>query len=124
MAPVKDQDATRQENRVRRDFWPKIKANLARLPFADELVAAYYCATDSATPLKVRATLFGALAYFILPFDAVPDFLLGLGFTDDMAVIAAAIALVRTHVTQTHRDRARHTLAKLQATDADVIDVT
>ena len=124
MAQPPDHDQTAQEARVRRDFWPKLRANLARLPFADELVAAYYCAADSATPLRVRATLFGALAYFILPFDAIPDFFVGLGFTDDMAVIAAAIALVRSHVTQGHRDKARRTLEKLQATDADVVDVT
>jgi len=42
---------------------------------------AFYCATDSATPLPIRATLMGALAYFILPFDAIPDILLGLGYT-------------------------------------------
>ena len=69
------------EDTVRKDFWPKLKANLARLPFAEDLVAARYAAFDSRTPLKVRGTLFGALAYFILPIDVVPDFILGLGFT-------------------------------------------
>ena len=50
-------------------------------------MAAFYCATDSATPLPIRATLMGALAYFILPIDAIPDILLVLGYTDDAAII-------------------------------------
>ena len=52
---------------------------LARIPFAEDLVAAYYCALDRDTPGYVRAVLFGALAYFVLPIDVVPDFLAGLG---------------------------------------------
>ena len=102
------------EQRVRRDFWPALGRNLARVPFAEELVAAWYCAFDSATPLKVKATLMGALAYFILPFDVVPDFLLGLGYTDDFAVLMTAIALVRGHITAQHRDAAKAKLDGLR----------
>jgi uncharacterized membrane protein YkvA (DUF1232 family) len=100
---------------VARDFWPKIKKSLSHLPFAEDILAAYYCAFDSATPLKVKGTLVAALAYFILPFDVIPDFILGLGFTDDMAVIYAAIALVRSNITPAHRDKAKETLEKMKA---------
>jgi uncharacterized membrane protein YkvA (DUF1232 family) len=100
----------RNEQMVREGFWPKLTRYAARLPFADELLAAWYCATDPATPLKVKATLFGALAYFILPFDVIPDVVLAIGFTDDMAVLLTAIGLVRNHITQAHRDRARDAL--------------
>ncbi len=55
-----------------------------------------------------------ALAYFILPFDMLPDFILGLGFTDDMAVLFTAISLIRTHMTPAHRDRAKTALEKLR----------
>jgi uncharacterized membrane protein YkvA (DUF1232 family) len=102
------------ENNVRQNFWPKLQQNLARVPFADEVLAAWYCATDTKTPLKVKGTLFGALAYFILPFDVIPDFILGLGFTDDLAVLMTALTLVKNHVTQEHRDRARETIARLK----------
>ncbi len=98
------------EKVVRDGFWPKLARTAAHIPFAGELLAAWYCATDSATPLKVKATLFGALAYFVLPFDVIPDVILGLGFTDDVAVLVTAVTLVRNHVTQAHRDRARDTL--------------
>ena len=107
-----------KESFVREKFFPKLARVLASVPFADELVAAYYCAFDKATPLKAKGILIGALAYFILPVDAVPDFILGLGFTDDMAVLLAAFNVVRTHVTQAHRDRARETLERLRNGDA------
>lgn len=108
----------RKEMFVREKFFPKLARVLASVPFADELVAAYYCAFDKATPLKAKGILIGALAYFILPVDAVPDFILGLGFTDDMAVLLAAFNVVRTHVTQTHRDRARETLERIRNGDS------
>ena len=100
---------------VRDGFWRKMRATLGKVPFSEHAVAAFYCATDAATPMPVRATLFGALAYFVMPFDAIPDFFLGLGFTDDAAVLAAAYTAVRTYITQSHRDRARAWLLKAQA---------
>lgn len=102
------------EQTVRRNFWPKLQQNLARIPFADEVMAAWYCASDTKTPLKVKGTLFAALAYFILPFDIIPDVILGLGFTDDLAVLMTALTLVKSHMTQNHRDRATETLDRLR----------
>ena len=67
-----DEQDTRNEERVRRDFWRKAARVAARLPFAEDLLAAYYCAFDQATPFQVRAALVGALAYFVLPFDFLP----------------------------------------------------
>jgi len=102
----------RDEKRVRRDFWGKARRIAARLPFAEDLLAAYYCAFDRATPLHVKASLLGALAYFILPFDAIPDFLPMLGYSDDAAVLATAIRLVAAHILPAHRDAARAALAR------------
>jgi uncharacterized membrane protein YkvA (DUF1232 family) len=102
------------EQTVKQNFWPKLKQNLARIPFAEDVVAAWYCAFDANTPLKVKGTLFAALAYFILPFDIVPDFILGLGFTDDLAVLVTAMTLVRNHITQVHRDRAHTAIERLK----------
>ena len=105
---------TGNEQTVRRDFWAKLQKSLARIPFADRAVAAYYCALDPQTPVKVKATLLAALAYFIMPLDLVPDMLLGLGFTDDMAVLATAYGLVSSHMKPEHIDRARQKLAQLR----------
>ena len=105
------EDAARTA-RVKRGFWATFRKAARYVPFADELVAAYYCAIDPATPHRVRAILLGALIYFIMPFDAVPDFLAGIGYTDDITVLLAAISLVRTHITPAHRDAARRALAE------------
>jgi uncharacterized membrane protein YkvA (DUF1232 family) len=65
------------------------------------------------TPLGVKATLVAAIAYFVLPADAIPDVLPVIGFTDDAAVLATAIKLVASHIRPTHREAARNALAKL-----------
>ncbi len=96
-----------------RRFWAKLRRVLARIPFAEDLVAAYYCALDPTTPVYVRVVLFGALAYFVLPVDMVPDFLAGLGFTDDASVLAAALAAVGRHLEPRHRAKARESLERL-----------
>ncbi|MCB1436096.1 MAG: DUF1232 domain-containing protein [Rhodobiaceae bacterium] len=101
------------EKRVRRDFWIKLKRYAARLPFAEDLVAAYFCALDPATPARARGLLFAALAYFILPADFIPDFLAGIGFSDDFAVLMMAIGLIRAHMLPAHRAAARKALASL-----------
>lgn len=121
LLPVPVEEQAKREQKVRDNFWPKLRAFAAQLPFAEDLAAAWFCATDSKTPLKVRGTLLAALAYFIMPIDTIPDILAFVGFTDDMAVITAAIALVSQNITDEHRAKARDALdqAKLdQAEDA------
>ena len=105
-------DAARDEDTVRRGFWVKVRRFGAGLPFAENLLAAYYCAFDRDTPMQVKAALLGALAYFVLPFDAIPDMLPVIGFTDDAAVLATAIRLVAPHITPVHRAAARAALAR------------
>ena len=98
------------ETALRGRFWRKLRGAAARIPFAEDLLAAYYCAFDRATPLPVKASLVGALAYFVLPADALPDVLPALGFTDDAAVLAAAIKLVASHIRPEHRAAAKEKL--------------
>jgi len=100
----------RDRDSVRRRFWIKLKKVAAGLPFVEDLLAAYYCAFDKETPRHVQVALLGALAYFILPFDFIPDMLPVLGFTDDAAVLATAIRLVANHITEDHRLAARAAL--------------
>lgn len=104
-------DATREDARLRDDFWAKLKRVGRQLPFVEDLLAAYYCATDSGTPTRVKLILVGALTYFILPTDAMPDFLPLLGFADDAAMLTAAIGQVAGAINDSHRDRARKALA-------------
>jgi uncharacterized membrane protein YkvA (DUF1232 family) len=110
-----DERGARNEERVRRDFWRKAARVAAKLPFAEDLLAAYYCAFDQTTPFQVRAALVGALAYFVLPFDFVPDVLPLLGFTDDAAILLTALRMVAGHLRPEHRDAARVALERIKA---------
>ncbi len=98
---------------VRRGFWPKIRKLAGKLPFAEDAVALWFCARDPATPTATKAMLFAALAYFVLPTDFIPDWFAGIGYTDDAAVIAAAVALAGRSIRTEHREAAQRLLAGL-----------
>lgn len=110
-AATPDEDAAAQKRRVEQSFWPTLRRAMRQIPFTHDVVAAYYCAIDPEVPFRVRATLLAALAYFVAPLDAVPDVLLGFGFSDDATVLVGAITMVATHITAAHRERARAALA-------------
>ena len=101
---------------VNEGIWEKLRKTLGHVPFVEDALAAYYCATDGKTPMYVKAVLMGALAYFIVPTDVIPDFIAGIGYTDDAAVLAAAIGAVRSAMRPEHFDAAR---AFLTRTDED-----
>ena len=94
-------------------LWKKMVRVATRISFADALVSAWYCAKDPASPTHVRAVLLGALAYFLLPTDAVPDIIAGIGFTDDASVIAAVVTTFARHISTEHREQARRRLDAL-----------
>jgi uncharacterized membrane protein YkvA (DUF1232 family) len=103
----------RREANVKRSFWQTARRAAKYIPFMDEVVASYYCAIDPKTPLRPKGVLLAALAYFVLPFDVIPDFLVGFGFTDDIAVLTAAIASIRQHIRPEHVKAAAKALADL-----------
>ena len=108
-----DERLKRDEATVPRNFWRKLGGFAAQIPFAEDLLTIYYCAFDRHTPTYVRVALIAALAYFIDPFDLIPDMLPIIGLTDDAAVIAAATKLVWDQIKPEHRDAAREALARM-----------
>ena len=113
--PVDPEKLARDQRTVEQGFWQKIRRTLGRIPFSEEAVAAYYCAVDAETPGYVRAVLLAALAYFVIPTDVIPDFIAGLGFTDDASVLLTAISAVGGNLKPRHRDQARAFLEREQA---------
>ncbi|WP_025899957.1 YkvA family protein [Sneathiella glossodoripedis] len=97
----------RDKKLVMREFAQKLRSNIGKIPFAEDVTAAFYCAMDTKSPLFVKAVLFSALAYFIMPADVIPDVIAGLGFTDDASVLMAAISTVKKHVTKEHTEKAK-----------------
>lgn len=100
---------------VKRDFWPKMRRVASRVPFAKQAIAAWYATQDPETPFRAKAMLLGALAYFVMPVDAIPDVFAVIGFSDDAAVLAAVLATFGASIKDRHYDRARQTLEKLRA---------
>lgn len=105
------------EARVDKGFWPKIRKVAAKLPFATEVLSVWYCAKDEATPLAAKGMMLAALAYFVMPVDAVPDFIAGLGYTDDAAVFAALMSVVGKNLKPRHREAAKKTVEHLRTED-------
>jgi uncharacterized membrane protein YkvA (DUF1232 family) len=110
IATIRLPTLTEKQRLIARDFWRKLLKVAGQIPFAEDLAAAWFCTVDPATPARVKALLVGALAYFVLPFDAIPDFIAGFGFTDDAAVLAMAIRLVSGNLKEQHYEKARAAL--------------
>jgi uncharacterized membrane protein YkvA (DUF1232 family) len=95
-------------------FPQKLSATANKIPFKTQLTAAYYAIRDPNTPVKVKATLAAALAYFILPTDFFPDLIAGIGFTDDFAVLMLVLRRLGPAITKEHYELARRRLESEQ----------
>lgn len=120
LLPGDEETQGRREKQIRAKFWPTLKRAIRQVPFSRDLVAAYYCAIDPQTPTRVRGLLLAALAYFVLPFDFVPDFFAVVGYTDDIAVLATALRMIQGHITDKHYDAADDALGALPDIKADM----
>lgn len=74
----------------------------------------WYVLKSPATPTWAKALIVGALGYFILPLDAVADLIPGLGFVDDIGVLASTLATVATFVTDDVKAKANEAVENLQ----------
>ena len=102
------------EQRVVRGFWPKMRKVAAHVPFAGEALAVWFCARDEETPIAAKGMMFAALAYFVMPFDAIPDVIAGIGYTDDAAVFMAMLSIVGRHLKPRHRAAAKAAVERLR----------
>jgi len=89
-------------------FWAKVKgfAMAAGREVIDKALCLYFTAREPATPVWAKTAIFGALAYFISPLDAIPDVIPVVGYTDDLGVLVAALATVNSYITDEVRARA------------------
>jgi len=102
------------EQRVELGFWPKIRRVAAQVPFAKEALSVWYCAKDDDTPLAAKGMMLAALAYFVMPVDAIPDFIAGLGYTDDAAVFTALMAIIGRNLKPKHKLAAKRDIERLR----------
>ena len=99
-----------QKKTIRQKLMTTVRKAARQVPFMEDVVAGYFCALDPSTPSKVRATVLASLAYFVLPLDVIPDFLIGIGFGDDATVLLAALAMIRSHMRPDHYQAAKDAL--------------
>lgn len=90
-------------------LWRKLarQASRAGREVVERALQLHYAAQRPDTPAWARRTAYGALAYFILPTDAVPDFLVGVGYTDDLAALTTAVATLAAYIDDEVRAKAR-----------------
>lgn len=93
-------------------LWKKIKgvAKVAGEKIIYNVLLLYYVAQSPETPAKHKAAIYGALGYFILPTDIIPDILPGVGYTDDLTAIMAVVTLVSINITDAVRRSAEQKL--------------
>ena len=73
-----------------------------------DVMVLYYTARSADMPTKEKLWILATLGYFILPLDFIPDFIVfGLGFTDDLLVIAWTLFKARKYITPEIREKAR-----------------
>ena len=81
-------------------FWDKLRryARVAGRTVVERALRLYYASQDPATPPWARRAIYAGLAYFLLPFDLIPDFIPAVGYTDDAATLLATLAFVSVYV--------------------------
>jgi uncharacterized membrane protein YkvA (DUF1232 family) len=102
------------ESGLRQRIWKKVKREAATIPFVEDALTAHYCAFDRNTPLYVKLALVGAVVYFLVPDDLIPDSIPVLGVADDAAVLAGAMKIFATHIKPEHRQAAKLMLERMQ----------
>ena len=90
-------------------FWQKVGsvAKQAGFEVIEKALWLYYAAEKPSVPAAAKAVIYGALAYLILPVDAIPDALPVIGFTDDLAILAAAVSSVAMYIDDSVKAQAR-----------------
>lgn len=88
-------------------FWDKMSKVFKRAGYEllEKALWLYYAAQRPETPRWARMTAYGALGYFILPFDAIPDWLFGFGLTDDLGALTLAVATISQYIDSDVRRR-------------------
>lgn len=97
-----------------KDFWLKIGkyARIAGTKLSFYALTLFYTMLDEDTPNSAKLIIMGALGYFILPIDLIPDLAPGIGFSDDLAALTTAFVNVAMHVKPEHKGDALEQMKK------------
>lgn len=95
-------------------FWQKLTdyARTAGKEVVEKALWLYYAAQRPDTPTWAKGVIFGALGYFIMPLDAIPDLTPMMGFTDDLGALAAAIGMVSLFIDEDVKAKSNATMTR------------
>lgn len=96
-------------------FWRKIKRLGKKVggEILRPILLLYFLLQDRQVPLKDKAYIVGALGYFIMPIDLIPDFISVIGFTDDIAVMTFLLKELKQHITPDIQERVNELIEKI-----------
>ena len=102
-------------------FWAKVGkyAIAAGKQVIEKVLTLYYCLLDRDTPPWAKAVIVGALGYFIVPMDAIPDLIPGVGYADDLGAVGLALGMVAVHIKPEHQEQAKQKLKQWFADNSD-----
>ncbi|MCE5305926.1 MAG: YkvA family protein [Chloroherpetonaceae bacterium] len=108
-------EKSKRDNISEKSLFSKIRRVLfsAGKGLIEKVLLLYYVFKDSDTPQNVKLAIVGGLSYFILPFDAIPDFFTGLGLSDDLSIIMAVFVLATKNIKPEHRKLAKEKLNEI-----------
>ena len=89
-------------------FWDKLTsfAKQAGREVVEKSLILYYAANDPKTPTWAKGVAGAALGYFILPVDAIPDFVPFVGYADDLGAVMGAMAAIAACISKKHIKKA------------------
>lgn len=120
---VNDANESKDESKVIDDsrFWTKVAqfAQRAGRSVLEKALILYYVLKSEHVPKHIKAMIFAALTYFISTIDAIPDIVLGIGFVDDLGVLAAVSGSIAAWVSPQIQSKVDDKLAKFFKTDVD-----
>ena len=106
-------------------FWDKLKkfAKKAGSSVVYTALLLFYTLKKPEVPKKAKATIIGALGYFILPVDLIPDFAIGLGFTDDLGALGLALIQVAMYIDEDIKKEAKEKVRQWFGDHVDTSDI-
>lgn len=114
---MKTTDADFSSHYSKPRLWHKLQKHASKIGsnMAMTVLKLYYAARDPRTPKWARIRIYGALGYFILPIDAIPDFIPLTGYSDDMALLGLAVATLAFYISDESKQKANEQMSKLNS---------
>lgn len=124
---MKEEDIEKYKKHFSKEMlWEKIKkySKKAGLNAVYVVLLLYYTLQKPELPLKVKAIIAGALGYFILPFDLIPDVAIGVGYVDDFSVLIGALIQVAMYIDEDVKKQAKEKLKDFFGNDDSDLDTS